>query len=127
MKNIYTIVCFTIVNSTPFYIYGMHHNQMQSKLAHDKEIGTQIIKKIRLASSIGTIIGGWGFFAANSQTLINQLPYRAKRAPLALFLTCCSINQIMLITNVESKPDIIEKIGAFYNKKINIHQKQGLA
>ena len=71
---------------------------------HAHAMENDMIKNIRIGASTCTLIGGWGFFAANSQYFMNKLSYRAKRAPLALFLVGCSINQSFIITkNIKNK------------------------
>jgi hypothetical protein len=64
---------------------------------HAHAMNNDTIQNIRIGASSCTLIGGWGFFAANSQYVMNKLSYGAKRAPLALFLVGCSIHQSFAI------------------------------
>jgi len=100
--KIFCLIIGIIAFNAPFSAFGMEN---------DEEVGRRVIKKIQMAASTGTIVGGWGFFAVNSKTLINRLPYGVKRTPLAIFLVSCSTQQVIGMTGVISNPNAMRKIG----------------
>lgn len=72
---------------------------------------------IQQASLGGAIIGGWGFFIVNAQSVTHKLSYPTKRAPLALFLTSCSINHGLVMHKNYHSFKHINNVNTINNKE----------
>lgn len=73
---------------------------MEQKQYNDVEVGREFVAKVRQCAGTGSLISGFGFFAATAQRH-GSWPYWVKRTPLLCFLSFNAVAQMPTIMRID--------------------------